>query len=111
MPLIGLPGNPVSAFASFQLFALPFLQLVQGVEKSELSDACFSVQLQSAMQPKRETFLRVRRVWSDGETVLQPYHSQGSGVLSSVVFSEGFARIPKGVKTVSGDRVSFIPFS
>jgi len=111
VPLMGLPGNPVSAFASFQLFALPFLQLMQGVKATEVVNGNVAVQLTAPMQPQRETFLRVSKLWHEGELMLQPYHSQGSGILSSVAFSEGFARIPKGVETVSGDRVAFIPFS
>ncbi len=31
-PFIGLPGNPVSAFATFNLFARPYLMRMQGVK-------------------------------------------------------------------------------
>jgi molybdopterin molybdotransferase len=109
-PFLGLPGNPVSAFASYQLFARPFVALCQGERLPELKVQLFPVELASAMSPSRETFLRVSRVFENGTCKLLPYPSQGSGILSSVAFSEGFARIPMSQKTLPGDLVSFIPF-
>jgi molybdopterin molybdotransferase len=108
--LLGLPGNPVSAFASYQLFAWPFLAKCQGEQVVPEPVQLLPIDLNAPMNPKRETFLRVSRVEENGALRLIPYPSQGSGILSSVVFSEGFARIPMGQKTQAGDRVNFIPF-
>ncbi|MCK5881466.1 MAG: molybdopterin molybdotransferase MoeA [Sinobacterium sp.] len=109
-PLLGLPGNPVSAFSSFQLFAVPFLAACQGALLESVEQQFLPIELVAGMAPKRETFLRVSRVTIQGKLWLKPYASQGSGILSSVAFSEGFARIPQGVETESGDLVTFIPF-
>ena len=109
-PLIGLPGNPVSAFASYQLFASAFLSVCQGGEVSLQESQMLPVILETSLTPKRETFLRVSRLLESGKCYLQPFPSQGSGILSSVAFSEGFARIPSGGETQSGDLVRFIPF-
>ena len=110
IPLIGLPGNPVSAFASFQLFALPFLRICQGEEVKLASEQKLPIILAASITPQRETFLRVSRVLKEGQYYLKPYPSQGSGVLSSVAFSEGFARVPRLKQTCSGDLLTFIPF-
>jgi len=112
VPLLGLPGNPVSSFASWQLFALPFLRSLQGqADKPECRpEMTFPILLERAQQPKRETFMRVQRVFINGQWCLQPYTHQGSGVLSSVVYSEGFARIRNDRETKPFDLVAFISF-
>ena len=111
VPLLGLPGNPVSAFASMQLFALPFIAALQGVAREDKLDEYYPVLLAKSLQPRREEFLRVKKVFHDNKIYLQPYSHQGSGVLSSVVFAEGFARITNDGETSSGDLVRFVPFS
>jgi molybdopterin molybdotransferase len=109
-PVIGLPGNPVSAFATFHLFAKPFLLKLQGLQASPLVDKKYPVKLDKAMNPKREEFLRVQLQVIDGVEWLVPFAHQGSGVLSSVVWATGFARIPQDAITRDGDNVVYIPF-
>lgn len=110
-PILGLPGNPVSAFATFHLFAKPFLQKMQGEKNADMDSLMYyPLCLQEAMQPKREEFLRVRLERIDGQWCLLPYPQQGSGVLSSVIWATGFARVPMNAITKSGDSVAYIPF-
>lgn len=109
-PVIGLPGNPVSAFATFHLFAKPYLCRLQGMTVAAPEPRCYPVQLHKPLAPKREEFLRVRLESIGGEEWLVPYPHQGSGVLGSVVWASGFARIPQGQETASGARVAYIPF-
>ena len=112
LPLIGLPGNPVSAFATFELFARPFLQSRSGLATVKAdAQAQYPIQLLKTLQPKREEFLRVRLCLEDGVAVLKPYTQQGSGVLSSVAWATGFARIPSAELTNDGDKVKYYPFS
>ncbi|NRB38201.1 MAG: molybdopterin molybdotransferase MoeA [Pseudomonadales bacterium] len=112
VPLIGLPGNPVSAFATFQLFALPFLQRRMGQHLPENKDEClYPIQLERPRQPKREEFVRVQLVVKNGVPVLKPYAHQGSGVLSSVAWATGFARIPADKPTENGDEVRYYVFT
>jgi molybdopterin molybdotransferase len=109
-PVIGLPGNPVSAFATFHLFAKPFLLQLQGLQSSINVDKKYPVKLDKAMNPKREEFLRVQLQWIGGEEWLVPFAHQGSGVLGSVVWATGFARIPQDAITRDGDKVAYIPY-
>ena len=111
IPVIGLPGNPVSAFASFTLFAQPFLYRLQGRILTTLPDVSYPIELLEPMSPKREEFMRVTLVNSGKGFVLKPYNHQGSGVLSSVANSTGFARIPKDTTTRSGELVQYLPFN
>jgi molybdopterin molybdotransferase len=111
---LGLPGNPVSAFTTMQLFALPFLLALQGDEQLLAAVNAvkkrYPVCLAKAMTPTRENFLRVALVECEGQWQLQPFSHQGSGVLSSVVHSSGFARIAKDQQTAPMALVEYWPF-
>jgi molybdopterin molybdotransferase len=111
IPAIGLPGNPVAAFATFQLFARPFLLVMQGVPDAGLAPQQLPVRLKRPMRPAREEFIRVQFQVNGGQEELVPYPHQGSGVLSSVAWATGFARIPMERETADGDRVSYLPFT
>ncbi|MCY4043879.1 MAG: molybdopterin molybdotransferase MoeA [Cellvibrionales bacterium] len=112
LPIIGLPGNPVSAFTGLQLFGLPFLQRLQGQTPSEQPIQRYPVVLAKPHSNKREEFVRVTlQTCKAGTMFLQPYSHQGSGVISSVANSTGFARMPCNQVTNSGDEVVYIPFN
>lgn len=102
---VGLPGNPVSAFVTFCLFAAPVIRKMQGrvnlIPQPVPIPAAFSVD-----QTTREEYLRVRA--SQGR--LERYPHQGSGVLSSAVWASGLARIPAGVSVEKGDFVEYFSF-
>ncbi len=111
-PFIGLPGNPVSAFATFCLFVRPYILRCQGVEQVTPR----SYQLPAAFEwprpgPRRE-FVRARiEPQADGAAAVVIYPNQGSGVLTSAVWGEGLAEIREGSTVARGDRVKFTPFT
>jgi molybdopterin molybdotransferase len=105
---LGLPGNPVSSFVTFLIFARPFLLRLQGV--SDVNPKSFSVRADFSW-PKAEArneFLRVK-LNKDGGLDLFP--NQGSAVLSSAVWGDGLVDNPPGTMIKPGDLVKFIPFS
>jgi molybdopterin molybdotransferase len=109
-PMIGLPGNPVSAFVTVQLFVRQMLALMQGQRPGADEPDYYPLLLDQPLTPGREEFLRVQRVMRAGRFWLVPYAQQGSGVLSSVVYATGLARLPMGQQTCSGDNVQYIAF-
>lgn len=109
---IGLPGNPVSAFATFSLFARPFLLKRMGA--TQLRPTVYRVRAASEWlkSGERREFLRGRtRVADDGELEVQLYPNQSSGVLNSTVWANGFVDLEIGQTIRIGDMVRFIPFS
>ncbi len=106
---VGLPGNPVSAFAIFVLFVRPFLLARMGVPNKEpyTEPISFTVPANfSWPKPgKRREFLRARL--EHGQAVI--YANQGSGVLTSVAWAEGLVDVPEGVTVQPGDSVRFLP--
>jgi molybdenum cofactor synthesis domain len=109
---IGLPGNPVSAFATFSLFARPFLLKRMGA--TQLRPTVYRVRAVSEWLKSgdRREFLRGRtRIAGDGELEVELYPNQSSGVLNSTVWANGFVDLEIGQTIRIGDMVRFIPFS
>lgn len=106
---MGLPGNPVASFVTFLLLVRPFVLALQGVQGAALDlpvalpmPAHFTV----AKADKRREFLRVRRNAAGG---LDLFANQGSGVLTSMVWADGWVDKPAGSTIAHGDTVAYWP--
>ncbi len=109
-PFIGLPGNPVSAFATFHLFAQFYLRACEG-ERVMFPDPVWVKAGFSRNQPgPRRDFARARLENRGEESWAVLYPNQGSGVLTSVQWAEGFAVIPEEATLSEGDRVAYYSF-
>ncbi len=109
---IGLPGNPVSVFVTFCIFARPFLLRSQGVMDIALRGFWVEAAFDWPRSDRRREYLRARLVRGEVDTTrVEIYPHQGSGVLTSTVWGEGLIDVPAGVTIARGDRVRFIPFS
>jgi len=110
-PFIGLPGNPVSAFVTFLLFARPFLQTMQG--RTRVTPQSFPVRTGFTHTAKyRREYLGVRlRQDPEYGPVAEAFPRQGSSVMSLLVWSEGLVEIPEGTTVQEGDMVRFLPFT
>jgi len=109
---IGLPGNPVSAFATFCLFARPFLLKRMGASQVLYRAYPVRAAFDWPTPGKRREFLRAHLVaGADGAGEARIYPNQGSGVLTSAVWADGFVDIEIGQTVLRGEWVRFIPFS
>jgi molybdopterin molybdotransferase len=102
----GLPGNPVSAMVTFQLFARPALAALQGADPAPRRA---TARLEEAIprNPQREQAIRVRLLQSDDGLVARPTTgAQGSHVLTSMVGADALAMIAAGDgEAAAGERV------
>jgi len=105
---VGLPGNPVSSFVTFQLLVRPFLLALQGVVKLHTEPLHLKANFDWPKPDKRREFLRVKRNAQGG---LDLFPNQSSGVLTSVVWGDGVVDNPGSNAVQSGDWVRFYPFS
>ena len=106
VPLLGLPGNPVSAMVSFELFARPAILKMQG--KTRLAKPVVEAVLLDGIEDKddRRHFLRVMVEERDGQYYARLTGDQGSGILSSMVRAQGLAIIPEERRSLRpGERV------
>ena len=105
---MGLPGNPVSSFVTYQLLVRPFLLALQGVSSSQSEPLQMRADFDFPKPDKRREFLRVKRNAQGG---LSLFPNQSSGVLTSVVWGDGVVDNPGSKPIQSGDWVRFYPFS
>ncbi len=110
-PFIGLPGNPVSAFSTFNLFARPFLLKMQGQQKVRLTPLWLKANFDWSKKGFRRDFVRAQLESCGQETVVNLFPNQGSGVLTSTVWAEGLAVIPEDSTIEKGDLVAYYAFN
>ncbi|WP_024850143.1 molybdopterin molybdotransferase MoeA [Hydrogenovibrio kuenenii] len=112
-PFIGLPGNPVSAFATFYLFARPFLLTMQGAKNVIPTPLWLKADFDWTKPNFRRDFARGRLVNDEKtqETKVEVFPKQGSNVLTSTAWADGFVVIPEDTTIAKGDKVAFFPFN
>ena len=98
IPFFGLPGNPVSAMVTFEIFVRPALAKMAGRRyQPQIIQAKTAADMQS---DGRRSYNRVTLARIDGETVAQSTGIQSSGALMSMVLADGLAVIPEGARFV-----------
>ena len=98
VPLMGLPGNPVSAMVSFDVFARPAILKMAGRNwQTDLAEAELAEPMTS---DGRRTYLRVTLERVNGHLVARSTGTQSSGALSSLVLADGLLIIPEGVTEI-----------
>ena len=96
VPLIGLPGNPVSAMVSFEQFARPAILKMLG--HSDLVKPTIQAILDDPLSTSgRRTFARVVVTRREGRYHARSTGEQGSGILTSMARANGLAIVPEGV--------------
>ena len=92
-PVIGIPGYPVSAYITFNLFAKEIIYRMQGLEPPAPEYIKAKLSRQTASPLGHEEFLRVK-LGKVGANIIATPISRGAGVLMSLVRADGFLRIP-----------------
>jgi molybdopterin molybdotransferase len=101
----GLPGNPVSAMVTFQLFARPALGALQGADPAA-PRASARLDEAVARHQRREQAVRVRLRHDEDGLRAVPTGEQGSHILTSMVGADGLALIAAGEgEAPAGQRV------
>jgi molybdopterin molybdotransferase len=105
--IFGLPGNPVSSFVSFHLFAAPALRKAMGQE-GELFQPMIQARLEAPLRSigDRRVYFRVHVFARDGELRAKPLASQGSGSLTSMIGANGLAIVEEGVTRVEAGAIA-----
>jgi molybdopterin molybdotransferase len=105
---IGLPGNPVSSFATFLLFVRPFVLRLAGVRTVTPRALSLRADFTQQKGDRRNEFLRARVNAAGG---LDLFPNQSSAVLTSTVWGDGLIDNPPNHAISAGETVRFIPFS
>lgn len=105
---MGLPGNPVSSFATFLLVVSPVLRALQGMAASLPKALMLPAGFDWPKPDKRREFLRARL---DAGGRLELFPNQSAGVLTSAVWADGLIDNPPGQAIAHGDLVRFLPMA
>lgn len=108
--VFGLPGNPVSAQVTFELFARPALLRMQDAR------ACLRPVLEAVLEAPlqnrsgRKNYLPVVAAWKDGALRARPLRTQGSGDLVAHSQANALAILePDQTAAAAGDPVLLHP--
>lgn len=96
VPLLGLPGNPVSAAVTFELFGRPVIRKMLG--HTRLQRPLIEVVVEDGVSEKvqRRHYVRARVDWRDGRYVARTTGNQGSNILTSLLNANAFVIVPEG---------------
>ncbi len=111
---LGLPGNPVSAWVTFCLFAAPFIRLRQGADYAAPRAITAAARFSRTNRGVREEYVRARTLHdhsSGQQTQVEIHPNQSSGAFSSVPWSEGLVKIEADRTIKPGNEVEFYPYS
>jgi molybdopterin molybdotransferase len=95
VPVLGLPGNPVSVMVSFEVFVRPAIWKMLG--RTDLARPTLQATLMDEITHKdeRRHYVRVRVEKHNGAYRAHLTGGQGSGILSSMVKANALAVIPE----------------
>ena len=93
-PLLGIPGYPVSAILTSELFLRPLLYRLQGMPTPERPSVTATMTRKLLSPMGEEEYVRVK-LGQVGERLMAAPLSRGAGVIMSMVRADGIARIPR----------------
>lgn len=98
-PILTLPGNPVSAFVSFQIFVRPVLLELRGLEPGPLPEYRARLSDPVTSPPGRRSYLRgsLSAPSENGRRIVTPVRRQGSHQLSVLAGSNALVVVPEDV--------------
>jgi molybdopterin molybdotransferase len=96
VPLLGLPGNPVSSAVTFELFGRPVIRKMQG--HTRLLRPQIEVIVEDGVQDRamRRHYVRSHVEWRDGHFIAHTTGNQGSNILTSLLNANALVIVPEG---------------
>jgi molybdopterin molybdotransferase len=94
VPMLGMPGNPVSVMVSFEVFARPAILTMLGATNLDKPTVEATLTDEIGSKDGRRHYVRVHVRQVAGSYVASLTGKQGSGILRSMVEANGLAVIP-----------------
>ena len=108
LPVFGLPGNPVSAMVTFELFVRPALRRMGGHARLMRPTRIARALAPIANPGSRRGYLRVVLQEADGVLGARLTGEQGSGILRSMAEADGLAVLAGNTTVAAGETVPVI---
>jgi len=100
VPLIGLPGNPVSTAVTFELFARPVIRKMQGQQRIIKPQAPVVVEQGIPDRASRRHYVRAHVEWQQGHLVAHPTGNQGSHIMTSLRNANALVIVPENGESI-----------
>ncbi len=108
-PLFTLPGNPVSAFVSFEVFVRPVLRRLAGREPVFRQPVPAVLAGPAKSTPGKREYLRAALTTTAEGLVAAPLTGQGSHQLATLARADGLVVVPEDVTALStGEHVDVL---
>ena len=104
--VFGLPGYPVSSYLNFENLVIFALSKMLGQPKPERLKVEASLERELKNSDDRDSFVRVKIVSEKDRYIAVPHPAQKSGVLRSVVESDGIVHLKRGEMRAKGEKVT-----
>jgi molybdopterin molybdotransferase len=102
--VIGLPGNPVSALVTFELFVRPLIRAMVGLEGDGRLHVRATPTERMPKDAARRAFLRVTAWHEDGEIHARPAGGQQSSQLRPLADGNALLVVPEGAEAAEPSR-------
>jgi molybdopterin molybdotransferase len=109
--LLGLPGNPASAFVCAELFLRPILAAYQGAEPQPRT---ITARLETALPENgpREHWMRAKLGFKEGGVTVQPFRDQDSSLITVFAIADALLRRAAGAPAAeAGEVVEVLPLA
>lgn len=109
VPMLGLPGNPVSAIVCGHLFLLPALRAMQGLR--DVEPPMLQAVLAEPLEPNgpRAHYMRARVSVEHGQTLIRAFERQDSALLTILTAANGLLYRPTGdAGRAAGETVQYL---
>lgn len=110
VPMLGLPGNPVSAIVCAHLFMLPMLTAMQGLPAQAPATLRARLAADQPANGPRTHYMRARLSVVGGQPTVAPFERQDSALLS--ILTEADALLVRPMNDgprLAGEMVDYIP--
>jgi molybdopterin molybdotransferase len=109
--MLGLPGNPASAFVCAELFLRPILRAYQG-DAAPFATITARAATPLAANGPREHWMRARLAYANGEMTVTPYGDQDSSLVTVFAVADALLRRPPDAPAVeAGGLVEVLPLA
>jgi molybdopterin molybdotransferase len=109
VPILTLPGNPVSSYVSFEMFVLPAIRTLMGV--APVSRPLWDARLSSAMTSPagRRQFMRGQVGYDARGRFVEPIGGPGSHLIGALAHANALIVVPEDVtRLAQGDLVEVL---
>ena len=109
--IVCLPGNPVSVQLLFVFVVKPLIYKLIGSLINNVQPEKIATNFSMIKKTKRLEWLRVSKKLIKDKYVLLKYSKQGSGMITSISYSDGVVEIPEDVSVINkGDVFDYYDF-